>query len=80
MIDQYTWYSNDKKSKKINDYILMEKYVQQYVTQCIVMREYDFDSDHRLLKTTLTTPCTRKAKRTTKKKKNTNFARHQITV
>ena len=68
MIDRYTWYSNDKKTKKINDYVLTEKYVQQYVTQCIVMR--DFDSDHRLLKTTLTTPCTRKARRTTKKPTN----------
>ena len=70
MIDRYTWYSNDKKTKKINDYVLTGKYVQQYVTQCIVMRDYNFDSDHRLLKTTLTTPCTRKARRTTKKQTN----------
>ena len=70
MIDRYTWYSNDKKTKKINDYVLTGKYVQQYVTQCIVMRDYIFDSDQRLLKTTLTTPCTRKARRTTKKPTN----------
>ena len=70
MIDRYTWYSNDKKTNKINDYVLTEKYVQQYVTQCIVMRDYNFDSDYRLLKTTLTTPCTRKARRITKKPTN----------
>ena len=67
LIDRYTWYSNDKKTMKIIDYVLAERYIQQYITQCIVMREYDFDSDHRLLKTTLTTPCTRKARRTPKK-------------
>ena len=80
MIDRYTWYSNDKKTNKINDYVLTEKYIQQYVIQCIVMREYDFDSDHCLLKTTLTTPCTRKARRTTKKTKQKTSARHQITA
>ena len=53
MIDRYTWYSNDKKTKKINDYVLTEKYVQQYVTL-----------------TTLTPPCTRKARHTTKKPTN----------
>ena len=79
MIDRYTWYSNDKKSKKINDYVLTGKYVHQYVTQCIVMREYDFDSDHRLVETTLTMSCTRKVRRTTKNQ-NKTFARHQITV
>ena len=70
MIERYTWYSNDKKPKKINDYVLTRKYGQQYVTQGIMMRDYNFDSDHRLLKTTLTPPCTRKARRTTKQPTN----------
>ena len=39
MIDRYTWYSNDKKTKKINDYVLTGKYVQQYVTQCIIYQQ-----------------------------------------
>ena len=43
MVDRYTWYSNDNKTKKINDYVLTEKYVQQYVTDCIVKLEYDIE-------------------------------------
>ena len=66
MINRYTWYSNDKKTKRINDYVLVEKFVQRYVNDCRVEPEYDFDSDHRLLITTLYTPCTRKARRTVK--------------
>jgi len=29
-LHRYTWYSNDKKTKKIIDYILCEQYLQQY--------------------------------------------------
>ena len=66
MINRYTWYSPDKKTKKINDYVLVESFVQKYVTDCHAEPDLDFDSDHRLLKTTLCTPCTRKARRTQK--------------
>ena len=63
MLHRYTWYSNDGKTRKILDYVLVETYVQQYVTDCRVKRWFDFDTDHRLLKTSLCTPSTRKAKR-----------------
>ena len=66
MINQYTWYINDKKTKRINDYVLVEKFVQRYVNDCRVEPEYDFDSDHRLLITNVCTPCTRRARRTVK--------------
>jgi len=60
--NRYTWYSPDKKTKKINDYVLTEPYVQQYVTDCVAKPDYDFDSDHCLLQTSLDTPMTRKAR------------------
>ena len=60
--NRITWYSCDKKTKRINDYVLTERFVQQYVTNCIVKPEYDFDSDHRLLITELRTPTTRNAR------------------
>ena len=60
--DRYTWYSCDKRTKKINDYVLTESYVQQYVTDCIAKHEFDFDSDHCILITSLCTPMTCKAR------------------
>ena len=67
MLNRYTWYSNDRnKTRKINDYVLVEKFVQKFVTNCRAEPDFDFDSDHRLLKTTVITPSTRKARRTTK--------------
>ena len=66
MVNRYTWYSNDKKTKRINDYVLVEKFVQKYVIDCRAEPEYDFDSDHRLLTTSLCTPCTRRSRRTPK--------------
>ena len=66
MLCRYTWYSNDKKTRKINDYILVEKYIQQYITDCLVELDYEFDSDHRLLQGTICAPCTRQARRKAK--------------
>ena len=66
LIYRHTWYSNDKITRKINDYVLVEKFVQKYITDCRAEPEYDFDSDHRLLKTILCTPRTRKARRSQK--------------
>ena len=57
-----TWYSCDGKTRKINDYVLTESFVQQYVTECIVKPELDFDSDHRILITELCTPTTKRAR------------------
>ena len=60
--DRYTWYSPDKKTKKVNDYVLTEKFVQEYVIDCVARPEIDFDSDHCLLQTSLCTPTTRRAR------------------
>ena len=62
MEERYTWYSCDKTTRKVNDYVLSESFVQQYITNCIVKPEFDFDSDHRILITFLYTPMTRKAR------------------
>ena len=61
--NRYTWYSPDNRTKKVNDYVLTEEYIQQYVNDCIVRPELDFDTDHRILITSLCTPTTRKARR-----------------
>ena len=67
---RYTWYSCDKITKKVNDYVLTESYIQQYVTDCMVNPDIDLDSDHRILITSLCTPMTRRARRTLKRKKS----------
>ena len=60
--ERYTWYSNDGKTKKILDYILVEPFVQQYVTECKVHHECHVETDHRLLIATLNTPRCKKAR------------------
>ena len=60
--NRYTWYSCDKKTKRKNDYVLVEPFVQQYVTDCKAEPDIDFDSDHRILITKLNSPMTRKAR------------------
>lgn len=60
--NRFTWYSCDGKTKRINDYVLAENFVQQHITNCMVHPDLDFDSDHRLLITELKTPKTRKAR------------------
>ena len=62
MENRYTWYSCDGVTKKVNDYVLTERFVQQYVTDCIARPEYDFNSDHRILITKLTTRTTRRSR------------------
>ena len=68
---RYTWYSNDGRTKKVRDYVLLENYVQQYVYSCAVLPEFDFNSDHRLLSTEFKTPMTKRARRTPKRQKKT---------
>ena len=60
--ERYTWYSPDKKTKKILDYVLVPRFVNQYVTDCCVKPNLDFESDHRLLLTTLATPKDKKSR------------------
>ena len=67
---RYTWYSNDGNTKKVIDYVLAENFVQQFITDCRVEPEFDFDSDHRLITTEMNTPRTRQARK--KSPKTTN--------
>ena len=60
--NRYTWYSCDGRTKRVNDYVLVEKYVQEYVTQCKAEPDINFDSDHRIKITFLDTPMTRRAR------------------
>ena len=78
-----TWYSNDKRSKKVIDYVLAEKYVQKFTTDCRVYLGFQVETDHRLLKTTINAPATKKARRRyfknpTQPKRNYNIKALQI--
>ena len=64
---RYTWYSNDRITKKILDYVLVDSYVLKYAKMCEVHCDADIDSDHRLLVCTLTTPRTKRARWSPKK-------------
>ena len=68
MENRWTWYSPDQKTKRINDYVLTEKFVQRYMTDCIALPEADFNSDHRILVTEMNTPKTKKARWTEREK------------
>ena len=61
--DRYTWFNGDMSTKKVLDYILVEAYTQQFMKECKVSIESDFDSDHRLVMAQLETPTTKKARR-----------------
>ena len=60
--NRYTWYSPDKKTKKVLDYVLMESFVQQYTLDCKVDINVDMESDHRLVATEMCTPMTKRAR------------------
>ena len=60
--ERFTWYSCDKKTTNINDYVLPESFIQQFITDCKAEPDLDFDSDHKILITCLSTPMTRKAR------------------
>ena len=80
-----TWHSPDGFTKKAYDFILCCSWLRQFVTNCRVYNSYDFDSDHRLVVTNLTTPCTKKARFLKRKKssrgKKLNFddVTHEMT-
>ena len=67
---RYTWHSGDGTTKKVLDYVLVEPFVQSYVVECTADENYDFDSDHRLVKTTVNTPTSKNALKLSKKKKH----------
>jgi hypothetical protein len=54
--ERVTWYSCDKKTTKKNDYVLPESFIQQYISSCKAYPDIDFDSDHKILITNLSTP------------------------
>ena len=57
--ERYTWYSGDKVTKKVLDYVLVEPYIQEFIQDCFVSTDCHFESDHRLIITDLCTPKTR---------------------
>ena len=67
--ERYTWYCENKTTKKVIDYVLMERYIQQFVQGCSVKSQMDFGSDHRLLLTEMNTPSTRRARKSLIKQK-----------
>ena len=64
-----TWHSPDGATKKIYDFILSCSWIRQFITNCRVYNSYDFDSDHRLVIASLTTPCTKIARYVKRKRK-----------
>ena len=62
LANRYTWFSNDHVTKKVFDYILDERYPEQYIEDCRVASEFYFESDHRLLIASFKTPSTKKAR------------------
>ena len=76
--NRYTWYSPDGRTVRVNDYILTEKYVQDYMTDCKAEPDIDLDSDHRILISSMYTPSTKKARR--KPKRITATAKPDLTA
>ena len=62
-LHRYSWYSNDHKTRKCLDYVLADKSIMKYVKDCRVRRGFEFETDHKLLKTSLRTPTCRGARR-----------------
>ena len=67
---RFTWFSGDGSTKKVLDYVLVEPFIQNYIEECKAEQNYDFDSDHLLVKTVLKTPSSKKALKISIKKKN----------
>ena len=62
MNERVTWYSCDKKTTKKNDFVLPESFIQQYISSCKAYPDIDFDSDHKILITSLSTPTCKRAR------------------
>ena len=60
--NRYTWYSPDGVTVRVNDYVLTEKFVQEYNTSCKAEPDIDFESDHRILIAEFKTPSTKRAR------------------
>ena len=57
-----TFLSADGKTRKTLDYILCEKWIQQYMTNCRVKNGLHINSDHKTLVATMKTPYNKKAR------------------
>ena len=64
---RFTRYSGGQKTKKVIDYVLVEPFVQQYIMNCEVLSDFNFETDNRLSIVSIETPKTRKARRGPKK-------------
>ena len=53
--ERYTWFSPDGKTRKVLDYILVNKFVQDYISECKVWQS-DIESDHRMLVASIRSP------------------------
>ena len=62
LINRLTWYSNDGKTAKILDYVMVQRFVNQFISNCEVSTEFTFETDHRLLVTSLSTPRDKKSR------------------
>ena len=60
--NRYTWFSNDGTTKKVLDYILTERFVNNYTENCFVDDVVDIESDHRLVVAVLNTPRSKRAR------------------
>ena len=65
----FTRFSNDGKTKRVLDYILAERFIQQYITSCFVEPDCQIESDHRLIVTNLSTPRCKRARWRKREKK-----------
>ena len=54
--DRITWYSNDKRTKKIIDHVIASPAIQKTMSDCGVNNELDFLSDHRCVTANIKTP------------------------
>ena len=64
--ERYTWYSPDNKTKKVLDYVLTQRFVNQYIKECFVNPHLDFESDHRMIVTEIETPKDKRSRWTVK--------------
>jgi len=61
--ERYTWESPNKNTKKVLDYILVEPYIQNFVSDCYVDQKITFETDHHLVLAEISLPITKKSRR-----------------
>jgi len=66
--ERYTWFSPDGNTRKVLDYILVNNFVRDYISECKVWQS-DIESDHRMLVASIRSPKTKKARWKIKQKR-----------